>query len=273
MRDTCNTRAAGSRMKPTIAGLVLTYNGERLLKESLASLDFCDAILVVDSCSKDATVSIAEAAGAVVIKRAWEGPAAQFRFALEHLDAHLPTDWIVSLDQDEICTGQLRANILAATAQAPDSLAGFRIPRRSWYYDRFLLHSGWYPDRLLRCFRRGRMRVSVSGAHYSFHPEGDTAEISGDILHYPYENFSQHLDKINSYAEQGAADLRARGRKGGILRGLGHGIGRFLRIYLFKAGFLDGRAGFINALHGAFYAFLKYVRVDQGSWGVPFDHR
>ena len=119
MRDTCNTRAAGSRMKPTIAGLVLTYNGERLLKECLASLDFCDAILVVDSCSKDATVSIAEAAGAVVIKRAWEGPAAQFRFALEYLDAHLPTDWIVSLDQDEICTGRLKRRTLLPASASP----------------------------------------------------------------------------------------------------------------------------------------------------------
>lgn len=273
MSDTWNKQTADLSQKPIIAGLVLTYNGERLLKECLASLTFCDTIVVIDSCSKDTTAAIAEAAGAVVIKHAWEGPAAQFRFALDYLDEHVPAEWVVSLDQDEICTPELRANILAAVAQAPDSLAGFRVPRRSWYYDRFLLHSGWYPDRLLRCFRRGRMRVHVSGAHYSFHPQGETAELAGDILHYPYESFSQHLDKINSYAEQGAADLRARGRKGGILRGLGHGFGRFLRIYVLKAGFLDGRAGFINALHGAFYAFLKYLRVDQGSWGFPFNHR
>ena len=52
-----------------------------------------------------------------------------------------------------------------------------------------------------------------------------------------------------------------------------HGIGRFIRIYLLKKGFLDGKAGFINAVHGAFYAFLKYVRVDEGNWGFPYNHR
>lgn len=265
-------------MKPTIAGLVLTYNGERLLRDCLASLAFCDAVLVVDSCSGDATAAIAGQAGAVVVRRAWEGPAAQFQFSLAYLDEHLPMDWIVSLDQDEICTPELRDSILAATtaeAARPGGgdLAGFRISRRSWYYDRFLMHGGWYPDRLLRCFRRGRMRVSVSGAHYSFHAVGETAKLEGDILHYPYESFSQHLDKINAYAEQGAAELRERGRKGGIGPGLAHGFGRFLRIYLLKRGFLDGRAGFINAAHGAFYAFLKYIRVNKGSWGFPFDHR
>lgn len=260
-------------MKPSITGLVLTYNGDRLLKDCLASLAFCDNVLVVDSCSTDATAAIAAEARATVVKRAWEGPAAQFRFALAYIDEHLPGDWVVSLDQDEICTPELRENILTACAgDAAETTAGFWIPRRSWYYDRFLLHSGWYPDRLLRCFRRGRMRVSVSGAHYSFHPEGATANLEGDILHYPYDSFRQHLDKINSYAEQGAVDLRAKGARGGVAIGLAHGFGRFIRIYLLKRGFLDGKAGFINAVHGAFYAFLKYVRVNEGSWGFPFDH-
>lgn len=258
-------------MKPHIVGLVLTYNGQRLLKDCLASLDFCSSILVVDSHSTDTTADIAETAGASLLVRSWEGPAAQFRFALDHIDKKMPADWIVSLDQDEICSAKLRDNLLSAIEKAPPSLSGFRIPRRSWYYDRFLLHSGWYPDRLLRCFRPGRIQIRVSGAHYSFHPMGDTAEIDGDILHYPYDSFSQHLDKLNSYAEQGALDLREKGNKGGVLRGIGHGMGRFLRIYLLKAGFLDGRAGFINAVHGAFYAFLKYVRVEGGSWGKPFD--
>ena len=79
--------------------------------------------------------------------------------------------------------------------------------------------------------------------------------------------------RINSYAQQGADDLAARGKKGGLALGVLHGIGRFLRIYLLKKGFLDGKAGFINAVHGAFYAFLKYVRVDEGNWGFPYNHR
>ncbi len=255
-------------MKPGITGLVLTYNGERLLERCLRSLDFCDHILVVDSCSTDATRSIAEAFGPKVrvVERAWEGPGPQFAFALQQVE----TEWVFSLDQDEICSIPLRENVQRAVGEETRKI-GYWIPRRSWYYDRFMKHSGWYPDRLLRLFRSGCMDVHVSGAHYSFHPRGETGKLEGDILHYPYESFRQHLDKVNDYAQKGAEALAAHGRRGGIFLGLAHGLWRFVRIYLLKGGVLDGRAGFINAVHGAFYAFLKYVRVREGHWGRPFD--
>lgn len=260
---------------PIITGLILTYNGERLLKHCLHSLNFCNRILVIDSFSADATVSIAQQSGATVVQRVWEGPGPQFHYAFHLLDTEFPTDWVVSLDQDEICTIELQRFLLEAIHRADvtkdaSSPIGFWMSRRSWYYDRFLLHSGWYPDRLLRCFRHGHMDVSVSGAHYSFHPKGATLSIQGDILHYPYENFHQHLEKINAYAQQGAEALAAKGVRGGIMQGILHGVGRFARIYLLKRGFLDGRAGFINAVHGAFYAFLKYVRIREGQWGFPY---
>ena len=244
-------------MPPAITGLVLTYNGERLLDRCLASLSFCDKVLVVDSFSTDRTVDMARAAGAEVVQRTWEGPGPQFRHALSIID----TEWVFSLDQDEICTEELRESVLAAVRA-----------RRSWYFDRFMKHSGWYPDYLLRLFRPAKMEVHVSGAHYSFHPKGETGRLRGDILHYPYDSFRQHLDKINSYAQQGADDLRAKGRQGGVAVATAHGLARFLKLYVVKLGFLDGRAGFINAAHGAFYAFLKYIRVREGDWGAPFDH-
>lgn len=268
---TAPRRAATSgqhNMKPQLTGLVLTYNGERLLDRCLASLSFCDRVVVVDSFSTDRTVAIAEAAGAEVLQRRWEGPGPQFQFAL----GQITDGWIVSLDQDEICSPELRESILAATSKNEDK-AGYWVPRRSWYFDRFLKHSGWYPDYLLRLFKAGRMEVKVSGAHYSFHPQGTTDKLKGDILHYPYESFRQHLDKVNDYAQKGADDLRAKGQSGGLFKGLCHGFGRFARIYIVKRGFLDGRAGFINAVHGAFYAFLKYLRVEESDWGKPFDHR
>ncbi len=266
-------------MRPAITGLVLTYNGERLLDRCLASLSFCDKVLVVDSFSTDRTVDMARAAGAEVVQRKWEGPGPQFQHALSLID----TEWVFSLDQDEICTEELRESVLAAVrapmrggegSSAPHARrAGYWVPRRSWYFDRFMKHSGWYPDYLLRLFRTAHMEVHVSGAHYSFHPKGETGRLRGDILHYPYDSFRQHLDKINSYAQQGADDLRAKGRRGGVAVATAHGLARFLKLYVVKRGFLDGRAGFINAAHGAFYAFLKYIRVQEGEWGAPFDHR
>ena len=255
--------------RPTITGLVLTYNGERLLERCLESLSFCDAVIVVDSFSRDGTEVIARRCGASFVQHPWTGALPQFEYALGLVE----TDWVISLDQDEICSDALRESVLATLPEAPSAVCGYYPPRRSWYYDRFLRHSGWYPDRLLRIFRNGGVHFTQNGAHEHIDPNGETLNIEGDILHYPYKNFCEHLEKINSYAQQGADDLARRGKQGGIVPGLLHGFGRFLRIYLFKKGFLDGRAGFINAAHGAFYAFLKYVRVDEGDWGFPYNHR
>lgn len=255
---------------PGITGMVLTYNGERLLAQCLRSLAFCDRILVVDSGSTDNTLHIAREAGAEVIHNDWPGSMNQLIFGLEQI--HTP--WVISLDQDEICSDALREAILERVPTAPADLCGFYVHRRSWYYDRFLAHSGWYPDPLLRVFRREGVRFTQSGAHEVIRPVTDrTDRIPLDILHYPYRNFRQHLDKINDYAQDGADELMRSGKTGGIAAGLAHGFGRFLRLYLLKKGFLDGKAGFINAAHGAFYAFLKYVRVNEGTWGEPFDRR
>ncbi|WP_147820858.1 glycosyltransferase family 2 protein [Salidesulfovibrio onnuriiensis] len=250
-------------MSQTVTGLVLTYNGERWLEDCLRSLDFCDELFVVDSQSTDRTVEIAEKCGAKVAIRPWPGPVKQFEFALNEIK----TDWIVSLDQDEILTDELRENIISAIS-LDEKTAGYYTPRSSFYFNRFMKHSGWYPDHLFRVFRNGKMKVTASGAHYHFEPLGDTRKLSGDILHYPYNSFFEHMNKINYYAEEGAKDLRNKGRKGGVLRALAHAKMRFIKLYFLKLGFLDGLAGFCNALAGFYYTFQKYIRVDEkGDWG------
>jgi glycosyltransferase involved in cell wall biosynthesis len=236
-------------MRRTVTGLVLTFNGERLLEACLASLDFCDRILVVDSQSTDATRDIAATHHADVLVRAWEGPVPQFRFALERID----TDWVVSLDQDEALSDELRASILKMLeSDDGGGPVGYYCPRRSFYF-----------DRLLRVWRNGRMDVSASGPHYSFHPQGPTARLAGDIVHHPYENLHAHLDKLNYYTQEAADELYEKGRRSGLLSALGHGAARFLKIYVVRRGFLDGQAGLILAIHGFLYAFHKYIRVTE----------
>lgn len=252
-------------MNTSVTGLVLTYNGERLLENCLSTLDFCDEILVVDSESSDATREIAERMGARVLVRPWEGPGPQFRYAFENISSQ----WVVSLDQDEYLDPGLRQEIIRAMDSAPADTAAFEVSRRSFYFDRFLKHSGWYPDYLYRVFRPALLDVQVSGAHYSFHPRGNTSRLSGgDIVHYPYRNFSEHMDKINSYAQQAADEMKRKGKRGGLGKALGHGLFRFFKLYCLKLGALDGRAGFVNALAGSYYAFQKYIRVEEtGDWG------
>lgn len=244
--------------EPKVTGLILTLNGEKHLDACLASLDFCDRILVVDSGSTDATRDIAERHGATVLVNPWPGPRKQFEFAFEHIQ----TEWVVSLDQDEILSDELRASIRQALKDT-QGMSAFLCPRTSFYFDRFLRHSGWYPDLLPRVFRLADTGVHVSGPHYGFETRGKTRRLTGDIIHYPYENLRQHVEKINYYTQIAAEEMHAKGKRAGVATAIGHGLARFMKIYFFRRGFLDGKAGFVLAVNSFFYAFQKYIRLAE----------
>jgi glycosyltransferase involved in cell wall biosynthesis len=251
-------------MPEKITGLVCTYNGEHLLAKTLASLDFCDHILVVDSGSTDNTVSIAQDAEAEVIFHPFEGMIAQLQFGF----THITTPWVITLDQDEYLSAKLRDNVQKAL-ETPGDISGFFLPRRSFYYDRFIHHSGWYPDYLLRLFHPDAVDVTGTLPHEEIHPRGKTKKLSGDIIHYPYKNLSEHLAKINAYTQTAAGELAARGVSASLTKALAHGLSKFLKQYLLKKGFLDGKAGFILALHAFLYGFHKYIRIAEPSQQLP----
>ena len=229
--------------RKSLTAVIITLNGERLFDRCLDSLSFCDRILVVDSFSTDRTEAIARAHGALFIQNPWPGNARQIRFGVDGL----------------------------AAIASPGEVAAFSMPRRTRYFDRFLRHGGSYPDRLFRLFRPEAIRIENSGAHQRFVPEGPGGALDGDLLHYTYSSFRNQLDKLNDYAERGARDLESRGKRGGVAAGLAHGLWRFTAMYFIRLGLLDGRAGFLMAAHTAFYTFLKYVRIAEGSWGAPYD--
>ncbi len=256
-----------------ITGLVLTCNGERLIEKCLTSLAFCDEILVVDSGSKDATLTLAAQHGARIVHNDWQGFAHQFTFA----HTLITTRWFFIVDQDEVCPAPLATAITHAIAQQnigttqPPTVA-FSVGRKSWYFDRFLQHSGWYPDHILRVFRTGFVEF-YQDAHIHYRPLGHTAHIGSqgaELVHYPYTGFDHQLSKINVYAQQGADHMLAKGKRATLAKAIGHALWRFIRIYFLKRGFLDGKAGFITAVHAAFYVFSKYVRTMEATWGAPF---
>ena len=252
-----------------LTAVIITLNGERLFGRCLDSLAFCDRILVVDSFSNDATQCLAEKHGAIFIQNPWPGNAEQIRFGVDWLAKYAPTEWVFFLDCDEICSPELAHSIQNALASPGDRTA-FSMPRRTWYFDRFLRHGGSYPDRLFRLFRPESIRIQESGAHQQFRPSGPYGDLEDDLLHYTYANFFNQMDKLNDYAQRGARDLERKGKRGGIAAGLGHGLWRFFSMYILKRGFLDGRAGFLMATHTAFYTFLKYIRINEGTWGAPY---
>lgn len=213
---------------------------------------FCDEIVVVDSYSTDATVAIAEAAGARVLQRPFEGFRSQKQFAIEQA-RH---DWVLCLDADERVSDALRQSIETARDAGFADAAGYRFARLSDYFGRFLRHGNAYPDRVLRLFdrRRGGWRGKRE-VHEAASVDGPVRTLKGDLIHYPYRSLEQQLSKTQRYARMMAEHDFARGKRATLGKLVLAPAWRFWRGYLFRGGFRDG-------WHGLVYAYVRanYVR-------------
>ncbi|WP_345251982.1 glycosyltransferase family 2 protein [Pigmentiphaga soli] len=247
--------------------IVITRNEAANIAECLASAAFADEWIVVDSGSADDTVALAQAHGARVVQTAdWPGFGPQKQRALELATG----DWVLSIDADERVTPELAAEIRAALADpAADA---YEMPRLSSYCGRFMRHGGWWPDRVLRLFRRGRARFSDHAVHERVIADGAVRRLRQPLIHYSYRDLESVLDKVNRYSTAGAQTLAARGRRGGLGAAIGHGLWAFLRTYLLRRGFLDGRHGFMLAVSNAevtYYRYVKRMLMDEAREPAP----
>lgn len=237
---------------PPISACIIAFNEADRIGACLASLAFCDEILVIDSGSTDATCTIAEAAGARVLQRPFDGFRSQKQFAVDQA-RH---DWILSLDADEQVDDTLRNAIQAARDSGFVDAAGYRFNRLSAYFGKFLRHGNAYPDQVLRLFdrRRGGWRGERE-IHEAASVDGAVSALKGDLLHQPYRSFGQLLHKTERYARMMAMHEHARGKRASLAKLVVAPAWRFWRGYLFRAGFLDG-------WHGLVYAYVRanYVR-------------
>src|SRR5690348_12771097 len=183
--------------RPGLSACIITLNEADRIGACLASLAFCDEIVVVDSGSSDGTREIASSAGARAIEHAFEGYRAQKDFAVKQA-RH---DWVLCLDADERVTPQLRASIEAAREGGLSGAAGYRFARATEYFGRFLRHGNAYPDRVLRLFdrRRGGWRGDRE-IHEHASVDGPIENLSGDLEHHAYRSLSDHLVRMERYA-------------------------------------------------------------------------
>ncbi|MDX3904406.1 MAG: glycosyltransferase family 2 protein [Pigmentiphaga sp.] len=236
--------------------IIITRNEARNLAECLESVRFADEIVVVDSGSTDDTVDIARRHGArVEITTDWPGFGPQKNRALDLATG----DWVLSLDADERVTPELAAAIgQALRSPAHDA---YDMPRLSSFCGRFIRHSGWWPDRVLRLFRRGTARFTDDLVHEKVVAGGSVGHLTPHLLHYTYPDLDSAIAKMNRYSSDSARALRARGRHATIGTAIGHGAWTFVRLYLFKRGFLDGRHGFVLAVTAAAGSFYRYAKL------------
>lgn len=247
-----------------VSACVICFNEERNLARCLSSLDWVDEIVVVDSGSTDRTLEIAGSFTDRVFHRDWTGYADQKNFAVSKARG----EWILSLDADEESSGELRFEIERVLASEPVE-NGFRIPRRSFYQGRWIFHSGYYPDRQLRLFRRERARWVGRRVHERVEVDGAVGKLQNDLLHYPYKGvISGQLKTVDAFSSLLAEDLRDRGVRFRLWRLLVRPVFKFLEIYILRRGFMDGTAGLIIATTTAYALFVRYVKLREMEKGI-----
>ena len=238
-----------------ISATVITYNEERNIARVIESLRCADEIVVVDSGSTDRTVEIASKLGARVVESPWRGFAGQKNLASEYA----ANDWILSLDADEALSEALEGELWQIKKNGP-AYDAYTMPRLAQYLGRWILHSGWYPDRKIRLFRRDKAKWVGDYVHESVIVEGRVGHLQENLLHFTCSSLSEHLKTMDRYTTLAAEQIVAQKRKVGWLQLLVDPVWTFFATFFLKRGFLDGTEGLAIAYMAAMYNFLKFTK-------------
>jgi glycosyltransferase involved in cell wall biosynthesis len=242
-----------------ISAVIITHNEERRVEGALKSLaGIASEIVVVDCRSRDETVKIVRRYTDRVFERDWTNFADQKNYA----NAQASHPWILSLDADERVSPELHQELVDLKKTEPD-VDAFSIPRKVYYLGRWIRHSGWYPDRKLRLFRKGKARWEGDYVHEKLAVTGRIGRLNGCIHHFTYRNIHEHLARINSFSDLGAQKLYAQKKKSRWFHLLLLPFFRFVRAYVWRLGFLDGFAGLVISVLTGYAVFARYAKLRE----------
>lgn len=250
----------GSRQ--TCSAVIITWNEEERLRACLASLAWVDEIVVVDGESQDKTVEVAREFTDRIIVQPWLGFAAQKNFAVDQARG----EWILSVDADEEVSVELREEIEAILV-GPVTSAGYALPRKNIFWNRWIRHGGLYPDWQTRLFQRGRGRFVQRAVHESVEISGPLARLRGPLVHKSYRSIAEFLERANRYSSLAADDLARGGARVGGGQVVLRPLGRFLGMYVLRRGFLDGMPGLLLAGLYAYYVFIRCAKLWEKTRG------
>jgi glycosyltransferase involved in cell wall biosynthesis len=236
--------------------IIITRNEAARIGACLASVSWADEIVVLDSGSTDDTVAICRAAGATVHETDWPGFGPQKNRALDLATG----DWVLSVDADEAVTPELREEIVAAIS-TPRTAIAWRMPRLSTFLGRPMRHSGWWPDYVVRVFKRGTARFTDSAVHERLVPTGEVGTFRHPLLHESVVSLEDSVGKMNQYSSASARMLHQQGRRASLGAAIARGIWTFLHGYVLRAGFLDGREGLMLAIANAEGSYYRHAKL------------
>jgi glycosyltransferase involved in cell wall biosynthesis len=247
-------------MPKTLSVALITRNEAANLPRTLASVRWANDIVVVDSGSTDATLDLARDAGARVFEESWKGFAAQKNSAITHSTG----EWILSLDADEEVSPELAQEIQALLAGEP-AFSAWRVPRLNHFLGYPLRHGGYWPDPKLRLFRRGAAQFTGRPVHETVEADGPVGRLKGPLIHHCYPTLTDYIEHMNRYSSIAAEALVASGRARAswpwfAWNALLNPAATFLYNYVFRLGFLDGRAGLLQHINHSFYIHWKFAK-------------
>jgi glycosyltransferase involved in cell wall biosynthesis len=239
----------------SLSVIVITKDEAHNIQACLQSVLFADQLLVLDSGSTDETVERARGMGAEVSQSLdWPGFGIQKNRAL----ALARCDWVLSIDADETLSPELQTEIASVLVNPQFDV--YSVPRLSSYCGQDMRHSGWYPDRISRLFKRDAARFSDDLVHEKIITSRPVGQLHSHLLHESFTSFEAVLDKVNRYSTAGAQTLFMRGKRASLGKAVSHGLWAFFRTYVLRLGFLDGRMGLVLAIsnaEGTYYRYLK----------------
>jgi len=240
-----------------ISACVTAGNEEEKIAACLASLTWCDEIVVVDSFSEDKTYEISKRYTPLVFQHEWEGYIAQKNYI--RTLARYP--WILFIDADEIVSDGLRTEIEQEFERGPGEIVGYQFPRMVHCLGKWIRHGEWYPDTKLRLFLKERGHSEGREPHDRVFVDGPVKTLHNPLYHFTYDDMTDHIETLNRFSTISAEEKFIHGEKFRWTDLIFRPPWRFFKSYILKRGFLDGRQGFVIARMSSYGVFIKYAKL------------
>ncbi|OGU70318.1 MAG: hypothetical protein A2V93_11470 [Ignavibacteria bacterium RBG_16_34_14] len=237
-----------------ISAIVITKNEERNIEQCLKSISWADEIIVVDSESEDKTVELVKKFTDKVFIKKWEGYVPQKKYALNLVSY----EWVFNIDADERISSELKEEIIN---KEPDSLDGFFIRRKNYFFGKEITTCGWNKDFQLRLFKRTKTELLERSVDEGFKVNGKIGILKNVIVHNTFSSFHNYLKKVNEYTTLRAEEVYKSKNKVTAFTIISHAVSAFLRYYISLKGFKDGMHGLIISFVYSVSNMLTYVKI------------
>ena len=244
--------------RPSLSIAIIAKDEADRIDMCLDSLAFADeVVVVVDSASRDDTLSIAQSYGFKVISQSWLGYAGQKQFAVDACT----NEWVMILDADERIPRETAEVISRLLAQPPTDIAAYGFMRKNIFHGRWFKRCGWWPDRVVRLVNRGRGAFSEKLVHEQWIVGGAVKQLNEAIEHFSFRDYAGLIEKMQNYSTLAALQMKTEGRRTGWWTSISHGLWTFVRSYFLELGVLEGFDGFVISTTNAGGSYLKYAKL------------